>query len=187
MFMRTVLQGKDVADNPIQLSKEKLTMKRIALVFVFVGVLILATSCGSSAPAATEEPTQPVVIESQPTVPESTPTSASTQVEITLTDNKIASSLTTFQVGVPYSFIITNAGQRAHNFNISAPVAPGGSFEDAVAQALLAINLSDLGSGESLTVEFTFPESAAGATLEFSCLIRSHYRNGMLLPITVTN
>ena len=163
-------------------------MKKSALVFVFIITALMATACGGSAPAVTESPAQPTatVAPVQPTAPEATPTSARTQVDITLTDNKIAASLTTFQVGVPYAFVITNAGMRAHNFNISTPVPPGGSFEDAVTQALLAVNLSELGSGESVTVEFTFPESAAGATLEFACLIRSHYRNNMLLPITVT-
>jgi uncharacterized cupredoxin-like copper-binding protein len=161
-------------------------MKRIALFVFMVSMMVLATACGGSAP--TEAPTQPIVTEApaQPTAIEATPTSASTQVEILLTDNKIASSLTAFQVGVPYSFIITNAGKRAHNFNISTPVPPGGSFEDAVSNALLAINLSQLPAGAIVTAEFVFPESAAGATLEFACLIRSHYRNGMLLPITVT-
>ena len=38
-----------------------------------------------------------------------------------------------------------------------------------------------------LTVEFTFPDSAAGADLEFSCLIRRHYEDGMWLDITVTS
>ena len=161
-------------------------MKRMAMLLIIVGITVLATACGGSAP--TEAPAQPIVTEApaQPTVIEATPTSTSTQVDITLTDNKIESSLTVFQVGVPYSFVITNAGKRAHNFNISTPVPPGGSFEDAVSKALLSVNLSQLGAGDSVTVDFTFPEAAAGTTLEFACLIRSHYRNGMLLPIIVT-
>jgi uncharacterized cupredoxin-like copper-binding protein len=36
-------------------------------------------------------------------------------------------------------------------------------------------------------VEYTFPDSAAGQLLEFSCLIRRHYEDGMVLEITVTN
>jgi len=163
-------------------------MKRLALLFVLVVIVLIATACGGAAPVATEAPVQPVATEApaQPTATEAAPTAAGTQVDITLSDNKIAASLTEFKIGVPYTFVITNTGRRAHNFNISAPVPAGGSFEDAVATALLAINLSQLPAGAIVTAEFTFPESAAGATLEFACLIRNHYRNGMLLPITVT-
>jgi uncharacterized cupredoxin-like copper-binding protein len=35
-------------------------------------------------------------------------------------------------------------------------------------------------------VEFTFPATAAGQLLEFSCLIRQHYEDGMKVDITVT-
>jgi len=108
------------------------------------------------------------------------------QVDITLVDNKIQSPITTFQVGVPYTFVITNTGQRGHNFNISTPVSEAGSLEAALQTALLAVPQSQLAPGASVTVEYTFPDSAAGQNLEFSCLIRMHYQMGMLLPITVT-
>ena len=44
-------------------------MKRTALLFVIAGMLILATACGSPAPAATEAPTQPPATEA-PAQPE---------------------------------------------------------------------------------------------------------------------
>jgi uncharacterized cupredoxin-like copper-binding protein len=162
-------------------------MKRITLLLVITATMILATACGGPTPAATEAPAQPPATDT-PAQPAATDAQAvtGTQVDITLTDNKIASSMTAFQVGVPYTFVITNAGHRGHNFNISTPVPAGGSFEDAVATALLAVDQSQLAAGNSVTVDFTFPESAADATLEFACLIRNHYRNGMFLPITVT-
>jgi len=168
-------------------------MKRTALLLILAGIMVLATACGGSTPTATPAASQPATTEApaQPAVTEAPATTEAapatgTQVDITLTDNKIASSMTAFQVGEPYTFVITNAGRRAHNFNISTPVPAGGSFEDAVSNALLAVSLSQLPAGAIVTVDFTFPESAVDATLEFACLIRSHYRNGMLLPITVT-
>jgi uncharacterized cupredoxin-like copper-binding protein len=108
------------------------------------------------------------------------------QVDITLADNTIDSSLATFQVGVPYTFVITNTGRRAHNFNINPPVSVAGSLEAALDNALLVVQQEQLSPGASATVEYTFPESAAGQTLEFSCLIRRHYEDQMFLPITVT-
>ena len=164
-------------------------MKRSTLLFVLVVTALIATACGTSTPVATESPVQPAVTEApaQPAATEAVPVAPSTQVDITLADNTIESSLTTFQVGVPYTFVITNAGNRGHNFNISTPVSVVGSLQDALKTALLAVNQDHLGAGASVTVEYTFPASAAGANLEFSCLIRRHYDDGMLLPITVTN
>jgi uncharacterized cupredoxin-like copper-binding protein len=165
-------------------------MKRIALFVFMAGIMVLATACGGSAPAATQAPAQPAATEApaQPAVTEAAASSAGpTTVDIILADNTIESSLTTFQVGVPYTFVITNAGRHAHNFNISTPVAVAGSLQEAFNTALLAVDQNQLGAGASVTVEYTFPESAAGANLEFSCLIRRHYEDGMWLPITITN
>jgi len=108
------------------------------------------------------------------------------QVDITLADNTIEASMTSFQVGVPYTFVITNTGQRAHNFNINPPVPAAGSVEAALAGALLVVPQEQLAPGASTTVEFTFPDTAAGQPLEFSCLIVRHYESGMRADITVT-
>ena len=166
-------------------------MKRINLLFPLFVIILLVTACASPAPTATQvpatdvPPTQPAATEPPATEPPAS-SGTGTQVDITLADNTIDSSLTTFQVGVPYTFVITNSGRRGHNFNISTPVSVVGSLDAALESALLAVPQSDLGPGASVTVEYTFPDSAAGQNLEFSCLIRMHYQMGMLLPITVT-
>ena len=189
---------------PHQGLKGEITMRRIAILFLIVLPVLLA-ACGSATPAATQPPateipaTQVSVTEVPTEAPaaketvaaESTatePPAASgtgSQVDITLADNTIESSLTTFQVGVPYTFVITNAGRHGHNFNISTPVDLVGSLDAAFSSALLVVPQSQLGPGASVTVEYTFPASAAGQPLEFSCLIRMHYQDGMLLGITV--
>lgn len=107
-------------------------------------------------------------------------------MDVTLADNTIDSSLTTFKIGVPYTFVIKNTGRHAHNFIINPPVSVVGSLEAALNSALLAVPQEQLGVSESVTVEYTFPDTAEGQLLEFSCLIRRHYEDGMLLPITVT-
>jgi uncharacterized cupredoxin-like copper-binding protein len=165
-------------------------MKKSALLFVLIITALAATACGGSAPAPTEAPAQPTatVAPAQPAGTEAVVSSGgATTVEITLDDNTISSSLDTFQVGVPYTFVITNVGRHGHNFNISTPVSVVGSLQDALKTALLAVDQDKLGAGASVTVEYTFPASAAGTNLEFSCLIRRHYDDGMWLPITVTN
>ena len=163
-------------------------MKKITLLSLFAASMLLATACGGpaatqelTAPASTQAPTQPVAT----TQPAPAP-GESTQVEITLADNTIQASQYTFKAGVPYTFVITNTGQRAHNFNINEPVSVKGSIEGALSGALLAVSRDQLTSGANVTVDFTFPDSAVGQQLEFSCLIKMHYEDGMRQPITVT-
>ena len=167
-------------------------MKKIIPTSIVMAVLFLVSACGGGTPTATEAPVQPTATQApeQPAATEAAATSVpagnGTQVDVTLADNTIDSSITAFQVGVPYTFVITNTGRRGHNFNISTPVSEAGSLDAALQTALLAVPQAQLGPGASVTVEYTFPDTAAGQNLEFSCLIRMHYQMGMLLPITVT-
>jgi uncharacterized cupredoxin-like copper-binding protein len=190
--------------NRIIISGEE-KMKRIAPFFIVLSVMFFVAACTSATPALTQVPTQPAATEvptqsSVTEVPtESVATEAPTQsgateapaasgneVDITLADNTIDASMTSFQVGVPYTFVITNEGQHAHNFNINPPVSVAGSLEQALDSALLVVPQEQLGVGQSTTVEFTFPDTATGQLLEFSCLIRRHYEDGMKVDITVT-
>jgi len=61
-----------------------------------------------------------------------------------------------------------------------------GSIEQALDSALLVVPQEQLAPGQTATVEFTFPDTAAGQLLEFSCLITRHYDDGMKVDITVT-
>ena len=161
-------------------------MKKIFPVFVVVFMFLIA-ACGNSAPTATQAPAQPAATEA-PTQAGATeaPVAAGNQVMVTLADNTITASTTTFKVGVPYTFVITNSGRHAHNFNINPPVSVAGSLDEALNKALLAVPQQQLGVGKTATATFTFPASAAGQLLEFSCLIRQHYQDGMHVDITVT-
>ena len=163
-------------------------MQRISSFFIVMLIMLFATACGSSTPTATQAPAQPAATEapSQSGATEAPAAGGGTQVTVTLADNTIDASQTTFQVGVPYTFVITNSGRHAHNFNINPPVSVAGSLDEALNKALLAVPQEQLGVGATATAEFTFPDSAAGQLLEFSCLIRRHYEDGMHVDITVT-
>ncbi len=149
-------------------------MKRTALLLVIVAALAFLTACGTPAVA------QPV------TGGLSGNQAGATEVDITLADNTIQSSLTTFKVGVPYKFVIINNGNHLHSFAINTPVPPAADLQAATATALLMVPQEKLPVGGGTTVIFTFPASAAGAPLEFSCMIPRHYELGMRLAITVT-
>jgi len=107
-------------------------------------------------------------------------------VQVTLTEFGVESSLTDFQVGVPYHFEITNAGSIAHEFMIAPPAEPGTTDMEAIdASALVAIEEDELPVGTTQTVDYTFTDADAQLQLEFSCHIEGHYEAGMKLPITV--
>ncbi len=155
-------------------------MKKIALLSVMIPTFLFLAACGTSA-----APTQ-----SAPGAGSGAQAAAAgtgTEVDVTLQDNTITSSLTTFKAGVPYRFVVINNGNHLHNFNISTPVAVAGSLDAALSGALLSVTQDKLPIGGGTTVEYTFPASAVGKPLEFSCLIRRHYEDGMKLGITVTN
>jgi uncharacterized cupredoxin-like copper-binding protein len=134
----------------------------------------------------TQAPVQPATqAPVEPAATEPVPVTGDTQVDITLADNTIETNMTSFQTGVPYTFVISNTGTHAHNFNINPPVSVAGSLEQALDSALLVVPQEQLAPGQTATVEFTFPNTAAGQLLEFSCLIRRHYDDGMKVDITV--
>jgi uncharacterized cupredoxin-like copper-binding protein len=165
-------------------------MKRALFLPVIVAALLL-TACG--APAAAQPALTTAATEAQPlptSVAADQPTASSggaTEVDITLADNTIQSSLATFKVGVPYRFVIINNGRHPHSFSINPPVDAAGSLDAAQAKALLNVDQGQLPLGGGTTVTYTFPASAVGQQLEMSCLIRRHYDDGMRLAITVTN
>ena len=173
-------------------------MKKITVLSIVLLIVLLLSACGGptpaktteapAQPAATEAPLQPAPTEApaQPAATEPPASTAKTEVIITLADNTIESSITSFQAGVPYTFVITNTGRHAHNFNINPPVSVAGSVNAAVDAALLVVPQSQLSAGASATVDYTFPAETIGQDLELSCLIRRHYDDGMKLAITVT-
>lgn len=158
-------------------------MKKYIQICIILLIMVLVSACGSQASTVSEAPNQPAVVAA---TPQSSSAGNATQVTIKLADNTIDASQTDFKVGVPYAFVITNEGRHAHNFNINPPVSVAGSLDGALGSALLAVPQEKLAVGSSVTVEYTFPASAAGQLLEFSCLIKRHYEDGMKVAITVT-
>ena len=107
-------------------------------------------------------------------------------MQITETDFHIASSVTTFLPGKTYSFIVTNQGKAMHEFMImpeSAASMSDMSMGSMDKSALASLGMID--PGQTQTLEYTFPTSAAGSHLEFACHFSGHYEAGMKLDVTV--
>ena len=116
--------------------------------------------------------------------------SKATEVNITLKEFGIESSMTDFQIGVPYHFVVTNAGAVEHELMLMPPVATDSmgmamNMEDMDKTALAMIPASDLATGATASFDYTFTEAASAGSLEFACHTPGHYEVGMKLPITV--
>jgi uncharacterized cupredoxin-like copper-binding protein len=110
------------------------------------------------------------------------------RIEVTLTDFEIQVDQTTYEVGQPYEFVITNNGALPHEFIVMPPVhedEESGHDDGHADEALLAVTQEELPPGETVTVTVTFPESAADEELEFACHIAGHYEADMRKAIEI--
>jgi uncharacterized cupredoxin-like copper-binding protein len=109
-------------------------------------------------------------------------------IEVKLTDFGVETPVTTFKVGQPYQFVITNTGAVAHEFVIMRPLEedemnmPGHGMEES----LVTVTDEQLPPGATVTVDYTFTEPMSEGELEFACHVTGHYAAGMKIPITVT-
>lgn len=136
-------------------------MKRIGVILIAAGLLL--TACGGT---------------------------GKQEVKVRLTEFGIESSLTAFKAGVPYQFVVTNAGLVNHEFMIGHQWAPdhmgmGMSMEELDKMTLAMIDESKLTPNATVTIDYTFQEPAPAGNLEFACHTPGHYEAGMQLPITV--
>jgi uncharacterized cupredoxin-like copper-binding protein len=144
-------------------------MYRLNKQFVAVIALILVaslglTACGGSASASNK----PV------------------EVKVTLTEFKIDASMTSFKVGVPYHFIVTNQGSVAHEFEIMPPATGQLTADQIQKMSLAGIGQNDLGAGATATLDYTFTQEYPQGALEFACHLPGHYEAGMHVPIVVS-
>ena len=114
-----------------------------------------------------------------------------TEVQITVKEFGIESSLTDFQVGVPYHFVVTNAGTVNHEIMIMPPLTKdqmgmGMDMGTMDQMALAMISADNLTPGATQSFDLTFKDAASAGTLEFACHTHGHYEANMKLPITVT-
>ncbi len=110
------------------------------------------------------------------------------EVRITVTEFSIESSVTTFKVGQPYHFVVTNEGTIEHELMIAPPLTESEmsmEMHDLDEMALAMIPEEDLQAGATAALDFTFEEVASAGELEFACHIPGHYEAGMKLPIVV--
>jgi uncharacterized cupredoxin-like copper-binding protein len=110
-------------------------------------------------------------------------------VNVTLGEFTIESSVTEFKPGVQYRFTVTNKGQVPHEFMImpvetDAMEMMGMSMEEMDALAFMVIPEEKLPSGVTVVMEYAFTGVPEG-NIEFVCALPGHVEAGMYTPITV--
>jgi len=112
----------------------------------------------------------------------------SIDVDVTLTEFGIQSSLTEFAPGVLYHFNVTNKGQIPHEFMI-LPVSEhmgmtGMSMQEYDELALMMISVERLPAGATARADYTFATVPVGE-VELVCMTAGHFEAGMRTPIKV--
>jgi uncharacterized cupredoxin-like copper-binding protein len=102
------------------------------------------------------------------------------------TEFSIQASTTTFKVGVPYRFAVTNKGSAEHEVMLMPVVAPGSmNMTEMDKMALGMVEKEDLPPGGHASFEVTFKDGDTNKHLEIACHLPGHYEAGMHIPITV--
>jgi len=108
-------------------------------------------------------------------------------VQVKETDFKIASSVTTFSPGTHCHFVVTNNGNMAHEFMILPQSEGNWEMGMGNRHKIAFASIDMVHPGETKTLDYTFPSSAAGSHLEFACYLPSHYDAGMRQRVSVNS
>ncbi len=106
------------------------------------------------------------------------------QVNVTIGDFYIHSSVTTFFTGTPYQFVITNMGAHHHDFFIMHPMQTA-TMTMAEVYSYALTNVYNIAPNETKTLKGMFHHSAPPGMLELSCHYGGHYEAGMHQAIVV--
>ena len=159
----------------------------VMLVIIIVALLSINSFISARHTSATSMLSTPPAT-SQDTVDFSTqkdtPVAGAVRVNVTLKDFSIASSVTTFHVGTPYYFVVSNKGPSVHEFTIVQAMPDGKPLPDGGAEAHQLFEIEQIGPGTMISMNYTFTPANAGK-FEIDCLMRGHYMAGMRLAISI--
>jgi uncharacterized cupredoxin-like copper-binding protein len=149
---------------------------RLQFVFVMAVILLLLVGCGASTVSGTSS-VQPVSSTS------ATPSGAQV-VHVTLSDNGISTDRSTFYVGMPYQFVVTNTGQATYQFMMGQRGWQGGHMPMGWYRQMTPYWSAQIAPGTTTAFDYTFPESAVGSRFGLGCS-QMGWQGGMWYPSTV--
>jgi predicted lipoprotein with Yx(FWY)xxD motif/uncharacterized cupredoxin-like copper-binding protein len=100
------------------------------------------------------------------------------EVAVELGDFYVEPVTLTFEAGVEYTFVVTNAGVLIHEFVIE----PAGAVDEPFEKNDMESEIEDIQPGETDTLTWTFDEPGS---YQLSCHIPGHFESGMVVEITV--
>ena len=95
-----------------------------------------------------------------------------TEIQIALSDFKVATSSTDLPAGTPVSLVITNNGPSKHELIIEQD----GADDEAITIGNEKAEVENIEPGTTRTVKWIIPSSGA---FQFACHITGHYEAGM--------
>jgi len=151
------------------------------LLVACAGMNSASTTTSASTPQATTTPTFTSTSGNDlVTVVEQKPAPGAVTVNVIEVEFSIIPSLTTFHVGVPYYFVVTNKGKQTHAFTF-VPTYPDGTPMDEYYQYNhMLVGLNTIPPGTTQTINHTFTKADIGH-YEMACRMRGHYMAGMHL------
>jgi uncharacterized cupredoxin-like copper-binding protein len=140
---------------------------QLSLIGLFTLALLLLSACGGR--------------EGSPA-----PSANAVQVQVKETDFAINSSVTTFTPGTTYHFVVTNSGATTHEFMLM-PKAEGtmNGMPMSEMDKMALASIDTINIGETKTLDYTFPPSAANSHPQLVCYLPGHYEAGMKQDVTV--
>lgn len=156
---------------------------------LFVLALLLVACAGTTVSQfqrSNATPTFPADPVQNPTPIEQTAVAGAVEVQVTLVEFRIYSTVTTFRVGVPYHFVVSNRGTMVHEFMITLDHPDGTSYPSSEQDAHAIIHIEVVNPGTTINLNYTFLPSS-GSRYEMACQMRGHYAAGMHLPLIVTH
>jgi uncharacterized cupredoxin-like copper-binding protein len=138
-----------------------------------------------TAPLEAEEGVTPTAGEATPaaTTTTASPAAAGEAVEVEEAEYYVKSARTTFQVGQPYTFTVTNAGNDVHEFVIEPAGEVDEPLEGEANGKDVESEIEDIAPGQSKALTWTFAETGR---YQFACHLPGHYESGMVLEVEVT-
>jgi uncharacterized cupredoxin-like copper-binding protein len=139
-----------------------------------------------TAPLETEEETTSTAGVATPSAATTTASPAAAEGETVAVEEAeyyVKPAQTTFEVGRPYTFTVTNAGNDAHEFVIEPAGEVDAPLEGEVNGKNVESEIEDIAPGQAKTLTWTFAEPGR---YQFACHLPGHYESGMVVEVDVT-
>ena len=151
--------------------------KAVSISLLLFALLLGLAACGGGPTSSSTDDSLPATDTAIPTlVPD---------IIVILKDTKIVSTVTTFHPGVPYRIVLSNQGNKDHQFAVLSTSLNVAQMTAAQLQKAALAYVRDVAPGKSAIIDFTFPLTTAGVSYEMASYPKSSSKGGVLLPITV--